>query len=129
MWVDAREFEDQLDYWDGDWVRVVVRCEAEGSCVEVSGAIIHLPDLERWLEQLQVCNRDLNGVARLGCIEPNLSGLLTMQAGSGELVINITPDQLAQEHRFTFQVDQSHFPELIAGLEKTLKRFPIRGKP
>ncbi|MCP4546590.1 MAG: hypothetical protein GY835_09020 [bacterium] len=74
-------------------------------------------------------HRTLSGTAELGCIEPYLKARIELEDGAGNLVVEITPDYLMQQHRFTFEVDQSYLPELIRGLERLLQQYPIRGKP
>jgi hypothetical protein len=41
-WVHCREFESSDDYWDGNWLRVTARCEADGAVVEESEPPLHL---------------------------------------------------------------------------------------
>lgn len=126
LWVFGREFEDLHDYSDGNWLRVFARCSAGRSTVEAKGPIIHAPELAKWLKELRECNSSLNGEAVLACMEPNLSARIWLKDGRGEFILNITPDHVSQEHRYTFQIDQSYLRELIFGLEDVLKRFPIR---
>lgn len=33
IWVLGREFEDSQDYWDGNWLRVLIHCSSEASDV------------------------------------------------------------------------------------------------
>lgn len=126
LWVFGREFEDVNDDWDGNWLRVFARCSAERSTVEAKGAIIHASELARWLKELRESYFSLNGEAVLACMEPYISGKIWLKDGRGEFILNITPDHLFQEHRFTFQIDQSYLRELTFGLEDVLKRFPVR---
>lgn len=126
LWVFGREFEDVNDYWDGNWLRVFARCSADRSTVEAKGAIIRAPELARWLKELRECYSSLNGEAVLDCMEPYISGKIWLKDGRGEFILNITPDHLFQEHRYTFHIDQSYLWELIFGLEDVLKRFPVR---
>jgi hypothetical protein len=110
-------------------VRVLVVCGAKGAHVRASGSILHLSELQRWLEEAKALHRSLNGVAELECLEPNLNANISLKDGRGDLVVEITPDHLTQRHRFTFEVDQSYVPELITGLERILQKYPVRGKP
>ncbi|GMU80424.1 MAG: hypothetical protein AMXMBFR47_02950 [Planctomycetota bacterium] len=126
IWVFGRQFEDLHDFWDGNWLEVLARCEAESACVQARGAIIHAPELYRWLEEARRCHESLNGTAELVCLEPHVNARLSLEQGRGELIVDITPDLLNQQHRFTFAIDQSYLPALISGLEGIAARFPIR---
>lgn len=50
IWVHGREREGDLDYWNGNWVRVTVQCKAQGAEVITSGSIIHLPEIAALLK-------------------------------------------------------------------------------
>jgi hypothetical protein len=129
IWIRGRELENATDYWDGNWLRVTARCGSAGAEVWAEGPILHLAELQGWLAQLKELERTLNGCAELSCMEPNLSARLELTDGRGELVVNITPDHLAEKHGFTFAIDQSYLQELASALERVLERLPIRGKP
>jgi hypothetical protein len=43
LWVHSRQFPQEEDYWDGNWVNVTAHCAGKGASVWVRGAIIHLP--------------------------------------------------------------------------------------
>jgi hypothetical protein len=128
IWVFGRQFDESQHFWDGNWVRVLAHCSAEGAEVRASGSILHLSELRRWLKQSTELHRNLTGIAELDCIEPNLNAKIDLKDGRGQLVVHITPDHLMQQHRFTFEIDQSYLPELTGALEKVLREFPVRGK-
>ncbi len=109
MWVHGRELESSDDYWDGNWLRVTVRCQAHGATIEVSGSIVHLTELKAWLHQARELHSSLTGTARLDCIEPNLRVCVTLTHGKGELLVEITPDNMSQEHRLRFEIDHVGF--------------------
>lgn len=46
--------------------------------------------------------------------------------GHLEILVEITPDHLTQEHKFRFEVDQSYLPGLISQCRKILSRWPAR---
>ena len=127
LWVIGRLFEELEDYWDGNSLRVLVRCAADGTRVEVGGAILYAHELARWLDQLRSCYNSLTGIAELARLEPYLSARVSLNEGRRELTVDITPDLLNQKHRFIFQIDPSYLPQLMDGLERTIARYPIRG--
>jgi len=96
VWMFARQFDAAEDYWDGNWLRVLAQCGAEGALVRASGAILHLSELQRWLEELKPLHAGLTGSAELTCIEPNFNAKIELKDGRGTLVVDITPDHLSQ---------------------------------
>jgi hypothetical protein len=129
VWVFGREFEAAQDYWDGNWLRVLAHCGAQGAVVRASGAILHLSELLEWRDELANLHSSLTGSAQLACTEPNLDASIDLRDGRGTLAVNITPDHMTQQHRFQFDLDQSYLPGLISALERLLQNYPIRGQP
>ncbi len=128
VWVFGREFEAAEDYWDGNWLRVLAHCGAQGAEVRVSGPILHLSEIRRWLDKLLPLQKTLKGSAELSCLEPYLRGKLSIKGGRSTFMLGITPDHLTQRHKFKFEVDQSHLCAFIADLERVLVEYPLRGR-
>ena len=126
IWVHSRQFPEMDDYWDGNWLNVTAHCGAAGADVWVSGAIIHLPELERWAEACEQMYKTLAGEANLECIEPELSVEMKM-GGHGQMamVVSLTPDPLTQKHQFQFGIDQSYLPRLVNECRELLAAYPI----
>jgi len=128
IWIHHRQFPNAQDYWDGNWINVTVCCEAEGSSVQVSGNIIHLPEIEKLMTDAEQMYRKLGGKAELRCMEPELSfSLEAKDHGHIEMTVNITPDNLTQYHKFFFDIDQSFLPKLITDCKAVLEKYPIKG--
>lgn len=127
VWILDREFESAEDYWDGNWLLVLAECRASGAVVQATGAILHLSQIRKWLNQLKPLYDQLTGKAVLGGYEPNLAAAIELNDGRGTVVVDITPDHLTQHHQFVFPIDQSHLPELISALERLLDQYPMRG--
>jgi hypothetical protein len=49
--------------------------------------------------------------------------------GHLRMTIDMTPDHMAQSHRFIFDIDQSYLPVALDGCWEILRRFPIKGSP
>ncbi len=130
IWVHSRQFPDEENYWDGNWLNVTVHCGAKGSSVWTSGNIIQLHDITHLSAGAKELYNYLKGKAELPCIEPELFVELEADAmGHILMTIKITPDHLSQTHKFTFDLDQSYLPQLIKGCDDLLLKFPIKGKP
>jgi hypothetical protein len=126
----GREFPDNWDYWDGNWLAAQARMEAPGVLVEVAGPIVHLSELVRFAEALARLDSTLVGEAALTCMEPGIGLSLTAtHLGHVEVRISITPDHLTQRHEFELVLDQTWLAPLLESLEELLARFPVRGFP
>jgi hypothetical protein len=95
IWVVGRQFPDQNDYWDGNWLNVRVRVEATGATVEARGPIIHASELESFTKELEQLGSALTGNASLKCMEPNLDVVIRGdRRGQATMTIRITPDHI-----------------------------------
>ena len=130
IWVHSRQFPTEEDYWDGNWLNVTAHCGTLGADVWTSGAILHVPDIVRWLAALEEMNKSLSGEANLVSLEPELCVELNMkERGQISMRVEITPDHMTQEHTFQFEMDQSYLPSLIGSCRKVLAKYPFTGKP
>jgi hypothetical protein len=128
IWIHGRQFEDHDDYWDGNWLRVTAHCGHGGASVWTSGSIIHLSEIAYLAASSREMQKTLKGEAKLPCIEPNL--YVTLKAGSLghiKMEVRITPDNMSQDHKFIFEIDQSYLGPLITQCDKVLEAYPIRG--
>jgi len=129
IWVHGRQFEQAMDYWDGNWLRVTVNCSALGADVWISGPKIHLPEIEKWKEESVTMYSTMAGSASLDCMEPELNVKTSVdKLGHLAVIIDITPHLGTQRHQFKFELDQSYLPKVISGCKSVLERFPIRDK-
>ena len=130
IWIHGRQFPQEEDYWDGNWVNVTAHCGSHGADVWTGGAILHVPDIARWLAALEEMNQSLSGEANLVSLEPELCVELNVkELGQISVRVEITPDHMTQEHNFQFEIDQSYLAGLIESCRKVLAKYSIRGKP
>jgi hypothetical protein len=130
IWIHSRQFPNEEDYWDGNWLNVTAHCGTHGADVWTSGPILHVPDITRWLAALEEMNKSLSGEANLVSLEPELCVELSVkELGQISMRVEITPDHMTQEHNFQFEIDQSYLPSLIESCRKVLAKYPIKGKP
>jgi hypothetical protein len=127
LWVLGRQFPDAQDFWDGNWLNVIADCELNRARVAIEGPYLHLSELETWRNELEEIDRKLSGTASVGHIEPNLRVVVqAKKLGQLEVELDITPENVSQSHRFTFELDQTYLPRLISGLNKILRKYPKR---
>lgn len=128
IWVLGRQFPDQNDYWDANWLNVRVRVEATQAIVEVHGPIIHAAELESFANELELLDGTLAGSVSLKCTEPNLDVEIRGDArGPAMATVRITPDHMTQSHEFIFSIDQTCFKPVIAECKRILSSYPIKG--
>jgi len=126
LWVDRPQFPDAADYWDGNWLVVRVRKEAQGACIKCDGPILMTADIKQFRDKLAKMLKTLDGTAALEPLEPELKITLKMQSGGQvQATIEITPDHFSQRHHFAVEADQSYLPALIASRDDILARFPV----
>jgi hypothetical protein len=128
LWVHGYQFRDANDYWDGNWLNATAMCSEKGATVLVNGAFIRTDEIYAWEHAVEKVLADMTGEARLECMEPEIALALKMQSlGAIELQVQITPDHLTQEHRFTFSIDRSYLARFSSQCARLLSDFPIRG--
>lgn len=131
IWVYGREFEESLDYWDGNWLNVTAKCTAPGATVIVQGSILTAMEILQWKHD---CERMLAGDAESSILEPMEPDLRVAlekigSLGHIELSVSITPEVNLQSHDFTFQLDESYLPGLIEQCGRVLRSYPVRNNP
>jgi hypothetical protein len=130
LWVGGRQFPDEQDFWDGNWLSVHAEMRAPGAQVNCDGPILRTTEIERFRDQLRALHATLQGKAILDPLEPELKVTCEAQAlGAIAIEIAITPDHLEQSHTFFSGIDQSYLPAVIAECDGILERFPTRGTP
>jgi len=130
IWVHGRQFPENTDYWDGNWLNLTAHCGSAGAEVRISGSILHLGEVSRFLKMCEEAYDRLDGLAVLGGTEPNLRVQLSMESGGHMMVtVEITPDHMQQWHTFKFELDQTYLPGIIANCKTIIEAYPIVGRP
>jgi hypothetical protein len=130
LWVEGWQFATATNPDDADWLQVRARHKTAGSTVSVAGPLIQASDLSRFLSDLVRLHESMSGEAVLQSAEPEIRIILhSRPRGKIEMVVNITPDQLAEEHLLRSEIGQSHLPQAISELKRVLKTFARRRIP
>jgi hypothetical protein len=129
LWVHGRQYESSQDYWDGNWLNVLACCSAKGASVQASGAILTAFDIDGFGHSLRKLYDGSASEASLSPVEPELSIRIRSRdrLGHREMIVKITPDNINQNHKFTFELDQSFLLPIITQCEAIIQKFPIRG--
>lgn len=127
LWIHGYQFPLANDYWDGNWLEATAICSENGASVLIRGAFIRTTEILDWQQAVENLRIKLEGVAKLDCMEPELGVKLTAGLlGAVEMEVEITPDNLTQEHKFVFKIDQSYLDPLSSQCARVLGAFPIR---
>lgn len=124
LWILGRQFPDAQEFWDANWLIVYARYTNTFSKVAIEGPYIHLSELAQWKIDCENLYATLSGKAELDCMEPNINVCITLnQRGQGELRVNITPDNVYEQHFFCENIDQSYLKSVITNLSKILTNY------
>ena len=128
--VHRRQFPDEQDRWDGNWLQVTAQCAQAGAIVAAGGPIVDAADLERFRDELLALHRAPSGQAELHGAEPHVRVRVSAVAGLGDLRVRVelTPEPQSQGHWFEFPIDSSYLPAAIRQLDTVLGLFPVRGR-
>jgi len=129
MWIAGYQYADAETYSDANWLAATARCEGHGSRVEVGGAFIHLDELKRWREDLEAFRESLVGVVELPTIEPELAVKIEgkkEKRGHLSCEVRLTGEHMTERHQYSFEIDQSYLPGLLAQLAAVFRALPIR---
>src|SRR5574341_1948918 len=129
LWIHGRQFPDSNDEYDGNWLLMSAHSEASGASVWVSGPILMVTDLLRWAEQCEALREGRGSEAALAPMEPELKVTIRPvdRVGHFTMRVDITPEHLAQDHRFDFAIDQSYLPEIARQCRAIAAVYPVRG--
>jgi hypothetical protein len=134
VWIHNREFPDSTDYWDSNWLVVTAHCGRGDSNVLVTGSIIHIPELAQLQVDLEKFVDLLQGKVELHTMEPELKVVFEANSQPAkssnydiEMKVNITPNQIFENHEFIFEVKKSDLQLCLVQLNDILEKYPVKG--
>jgi len=126
IWIHGRQFPNARNHQDGNWLNITAVFRCDNAEVWTAGNIIELLDLESWLKDAEIMNKELFGEANLECTEPELNVKLSInKLGQLKMIVNITPDVVNQKHYFQVVLDQTYLSPLITSIRTVLNKYPI----
>ncbi len=130
LWIHGRQFPASHDFEDGNWLLATAHCGAHGASVRIHGPFLMTSDIERFGKQCEAVLRGEVASAVLESYEPDLRITLegTDRLGHLRAEVEITPDQLTQEHKMDFELDQSFLPGIIRQCSAILAEYPVRSR-
>lgn len=127
LWVIGRQFPNATDYWDGNWLHVIVNCESQGVNISIQGPFLHLGEIVHWRNDLMEIIQGKRRLAELPTVEPNLRLKLSAnQAGDISAKSQLTPNANTQTHSFEFALAKSALHGLSRQCNSILERYPLR---
>jgi len=114
------------------WVhgRVTAHCGASGASVWSQGAILMVTDIAGFGDESAAMHKGDSKSAAMYPLEPELKVSLEAAdcVGHVRVLVEVTPDHLAQSHRFEFEIDQSYLPDIIQQCSAIVQEYPVRGQ-
>ena len=115
------------EYYDDNWLKIMVRISAGGFRGEGEGAFL-TGEIDDFLRQLRALYDSLSGTAEFNTLERQLS-LKASGDGKGhvELVGELVDDWGSHNRlNFTLKFDQSQLAASIREMETVMEAFPVR---
>jgi hypothetical protein len=100
----------------------IIACSSANSCVFLEGYYVDLDGLRGWKYECEKLYKTFSGLAELSFYEPHVKARITLnEKGQGSLYVEINcPDSMTEEHKYTFEIDQTYIGPLIQDLTKVL---------
>jgi hypothetical protein len=125
--VHGRQFPDAEDYWDANWLFVTCICRAPGSSVKANGSFVCIDEIADLLRILEELHSGVQTECVLKCMEPELSlSFETVSLGKLRFIVELTPDNIQQFHKVSFDIDQSYLLPAINQCKSILQKHPIK---
>ncbi|HEV3163271.1 MAG TPA: hypothetical protein VGZ22_04465 [Isosphaeraceae bacterium] len=124
----GRSYPASNDYWDGNWIRAVVKVTAGGFRGEVGGDL-RAEELLEFYQQLVPLFETLSGEATFSTME----GWLSIRvSGDGHGHMNLrceVRDQAVDGNTLTFRLglDQTFLRPMLSELGRAVSEFPVIG--
>ncbi len=127
MIILGRQFPDLNDFWDGNWLVVSCECHATGSSIQAAGPFVHLSGIVELLDKLENLQSMNCSSANVNFIEPNLGMEFEVDSlGQMKFCVRLTSDYERQDHRVTYELDQSYLATAISQCKNILLNYPIK---
>ena len=130
IWIHRRQFPDELDYWDGNWLVATAHCIKDNSEVWiVAESILRTPELLDLKDELERFQKTYTRNVELLTLEPYLS--LKFESELTNLLkmkVRISPD-LENYKEFIFEINKNDLEAFIGNLKEITIEYPVRGKP
>jgi hypothetical protein len=130
IWVHNREFPDNMDYWDGNWLYVTIVCGNNNSEASVYGPYMRSDEFSELKNSLiTLDNSTGESSLEFGTMEPYLFITFKNSSTNKEMEINIKDDTTVRPQRFFFKVNHEQLISCIEQIDRILLMFPIIGTP
>lgn len=123
-----RQFPQNRDYWDGNWLVATVEVSVGAFRGEVNG-YLRADEFALFSQELVELYTKLTGTARFSTMEGWLTLLLTGD-GLGHIVAEcVLRDEPGMGNKLEFALgfDQTYIPNILNGLTQVSQTFPIVG--
>ena len=115
------------EYFDDNWVRAEVFVSVGSFSGEYTAAFL-TSDFMGFREELRALHQSLAGKATFSTLEEQLSLELTGNGRGGIALAGVAADApgSGNQLKFELELDQSHLPSVLKGLDEILRQYPPR---
>jgi hypothetical protein len=126
--VHRRQFPDEQNYWDANWLIVTTHCESPDDSVRISGLYLEIGDLRGFNRELQALRETMAGTATLASMEPHISVQVGLCERLGHFLVHVDlmPNTTLPAHQFEFQIDRTELELAESRCDALTTRFPTR---
>jgi hypothetical protein len=130
MAIRRRSGDEAADYWDGNWLSATATFSLGLFQGSIPGSI-RAEELVPFHEQLGQLYQSLCGTAEFSTMEGWFGIKLTGDSRGHVHCGGFIMDRAGDGNRlnFSFEIDQSYLPPMLAGLEQARAAFPVVGRP
>ena len=124
----SRSYPNYTDYWDGNWLNARVTVSV-GGFKGLLGGYLRAEEFLRFRGEIEKLNNTLSGKATFSTMEEWISFSLTGDGRGHVILKGQVRDRPGSENtlNFTIELDQTFLPQILKGLDKTIKLFPVIG--
>lgn len=128
--IHSRQFPQHRDFEDGNWLHATAEVRVGGMTADVRGEYVRAEELSEFLAELQQMYDRVEGDAHFSTLERWLELKVHCRPGGSLVVDGEVLDHHGVGNRLVFSLpdlDQTHLPELITGLQRATAAFPVVG--
>jgi hypothetical protein len=129
LYVERRTYPDCTDYCDGNWLVTKVDLVTRGFRGRVEENL-RAEELAMFREELRTLYQSLTGRAKLHTMESWIE-LEFISGQTGHIRVDgFLMDEVGIGNRlnFSFDLDRSYLPDVLASLEQTTAAYPVLGR-
>lgn len=129
--VTGRSHPECSDYWDGNWIRSILKVRAGGFTADIT-ADLRTTEIHKFGEELAAMNDNLAGEAVLNTLEEWIAVSIQFRPNGHLDVTGEVMDEPGVGNRLVFELhnlDQTHLPSWLSQIREIESKYPVIGTP